>query len=45
MSRRLARKIDFRVLPVLTLLFILNILDRNNVSNGEYISPILGSRS
>ncbi|KAJ9093756.1 hypothetical protein QFC20_007063, partial [Naganishia adeliensis] len=34
-SKKLVRLIDFRVLPVLILLFLLNILDRNNIANAK----------
>ncbi|KAI5480780.1 mfs transporter [Pseudohyphozyma bogoriensis] len=33
--KRLVRKIDLRVMPVLIILFIFNILDRSNISNAK----------
>ncbi|KAL3425316.1 major facilitator superfamily transporter [Phlyctema vagabunda] len=35
LRKRLVRKIDFRLMPMLILLFLLNILDRNNFTNAR----------
>lgn len=35
MEKKLVRKVDFRILPILVLLFLLNILDRNAIANAR----------
>ena len=35
MERKLVRKIDLRSLPILIILFLLNILDRNAIANAR----------
>lgn len=35
MEKKLVRRLDFRMLPILILLFILNILDRNAIANAR----------
>ncbi|KAK3061068.1 hypothetical protein LTS18_007097 [Coniosporium uncinatum] len=35
LRKRLVRKIDFRLMPMLVVLFLLNILDRNNFTNAR----------
>lgn len=39
LSKKLVRKVDFRVMPVLVLLFILNILDRGNIGRYRICVP------
>lgn len=35
MEKKLVRRLDFRCLPILILLFLLNILDRNAIANAR----------
>lgn len=35
MEKKLVRKLDFRCLPILIILFLLNILDRNAIANAR----------
>jgi hypothetical protein len=35
LERKLVRKIDFRALPILIVLFLLNVLDRNAIANAR----------
>lgn len=35
MEKRLVRRLDFRSLPILIILFLLNILDRNAIANAR----------
>lgn len=35
LEKKLVRKIDFRSLPVLIILFLLNVLDRNAIANAR----------
>jgi hypothetical protein len=35
MEKKLVRKIDLRILPILIILFLLNILDRNAIANAR----------
>lgn len=34
-TRRILRKVDFRLLPMLTLLYVLAFLDRGNIGNAK----------
>lgn len=34
-ARRIARKIDYRLLPMLTILYILSFIDRSNIGNAK----------
>lgn len=34
-AKRVTRKIDYRLLPVLTLLYILSFIDRSNIGNAK----------
>lgn len=34
-DRRITRKVDFRLLPILTLLYLLSFLDRSNIGNAK----------
>lgn len=34
-EKKLVRKLDFRIFPVIIILFILNFIDRNNFANAQ----------
>ncbi|KAJ3575344.1 hypothetical protein NP233_g1151 [Leucocoprinus birnbaumii] len=38
-DRRLVRKVDLRLLPILTSLYLLSFLDRTNIGNAKQVSP------
>ncbi|TEB30661.1 MFS general substrate transporter [Coprinellus micaceus] len=39
-DKRLVRKIDFRLIPILTLLYLLSFLDRSNIGNAKIIGLV-----
>lgn len=42
-TTKLLRKLDIRLLPFLSLLYLLSFLDRSNIGNGEEL-PLRGTR-
>ncbi|KAI6151366.1 hypothetical protein EDD17DRAFT_1513506 [Pisolithus thermaeus] len=44
-DRRITRKVDLRLLPILTLLYLLSFLDRSNIGNAKYIDFAYGNHS